>query len=145
MTSLLKDIDPQALLETDSVPVGEFAESRGGMHVQPKCEERHKQSLDKCVETREECSDDNVVFLERKPSRDSNIDKILSRMIRTAEEGNNDVEDLMTKVRVTENRVNGKGSKVETAPKRENDVPPQPKEKSEVKPTPVEEEEEKPE
>ena len=59
------------------------------------------------------------VFLERKPSSDSNIDKILSRMRRTAEEGNNDVEDLMTKVRARRRIVSmEKGSKVEPMTKR---------------------------
>ena len=121
-----------SLLEIDSVPVGEFPESGGGMHVQPKCEERHKQSLAKCVETREECSDDNVVFLERKPGSNS-IEMILSSMIRTTEQGNNDVDALMTKVRATENRVDGKGSLTDEKRSKVETTRPQPEEKPEKK------------
>ena len=82
-----------------SVPVGEFQESGGGMHVQPKCEEELKKSLERCVDVRETCSDDNVAFLdEGVPS--SNVAKMLSSIMKDAEKGNEilgSVEKTMTK------------------------------------------------
>ena len=89
-------------METHSVPVGEFPESGGGMHVQPKCEERSRQSMKKCVEIREACSDENMVFLERKPSK---VEKMLSGLIREVEDGSDIVDDLKTTMTRTQNRV----------------------------------------
>ena len=81
------------LLDTSTVPVGEFKESHGE-RVRPRCDEQYNTRKSECEREKESCSDD-VVLLQR--SQNPSV-KMLDQMLNQGKKSLNVIKDCQSRI-----------------------------------------------